>query len=384
MEDHQSQVCAVCLELCYERFTPSDECIFPHRVNTVGFDELKQSVDRGCKICCILQQVVRMFWGSNCDREGHDPEEKIWEITEPALAMKTSDDGLGGHCENDESSEPSHSPMVLEDEKAVDSDNHDATDNDEQDCVYESDKQGYESSLEVEENLLWLHIVLRPGKSVILERSVSGTEYDCQSVRRGIELYTKIGIISTPRHRPTKLTSASGMPPIHPAFGHSRDVPVSLELETCKAMLHRWMEGCILNHNDCREDAAPLPKRVIQISESLIRLIEPPPFTLAKYVTLSHCWGEHPELVTKTTLESLDNRKSGIKWEELNPVFQDALTITKLINCDYIWIDSLCIVQDDEADWKEQSLKMVLPAPSWTGSVSVIFMGNSGFSAGSL
>ncbi|ERF71278.1 hypothetical protein EPUS_05330 [Endocarpon pusillum Z07020] len=358
MEDDQSQVCAVCLNLCYERFTPKDGDISPRRVNTVGFDELKHSVDKGCRICCVLQQAVRIFWGSSPDREGHSPEEKIWEIVEPALSIKISGGGVGEHSENDEPAGSSHRPKVVGDNNSAESGKHGGIDNYEQDCVDESDEEGYESGFEVERSLLWLHMVIRPGKSMILQRSESGTKYDYAAVTRGVELYTKIGIIRTPRDWPTKLSFASGEPQIHPAFGHSRDVPVSLELETCKRMLHAWMKDCILNHSNCREDAAPLPKRVIQISGSSFRLIEPPPYTLARYVTLSHCWGEHPELVFKTTLENLDDRKSGIKWEELNPVFQDTLTITKLINCDYLWIDSLCIIQDDEADWREQSLKM--------------------------
>ena len=39
--------------------------------------------------------------------------------------------------------------------------------------------------------------------------------------------------------------------------------------------------------------------------------------------------------------------------------FRDAITIARLLTIDFLWIDSLCIVQDSIADWREQSAKMV-------------------------
>jgi hypothetical protein len=96
MEDDESRVCAVCLGLCYERFTP----IRYHenrRYHTVGFNERKEAVDQGCRTCCVLQQAVRTFWGSKPDRAGQDPEEKTWEMMEPALETEISDDGVCEH-----------------------------------------------------------------------------------------------------------------------------------------------------------------------------------------------------------------------------------------------------------------------------------------------
>lgn len=38
--------------------------------------------------------------------------------------------------------------------------------------------------------------------------------------------------------------------------------------------------------------------------------------------------------------------------------FQDAVTITRTLGLKYLWIDSLCIIQDDDSDWETQSAKM--------------------------
>ena len=74
------------------------------------------------------------------------------------------------------------------------------------------------------------------------------------------------------------------------------------------------------------------------------------------YLTLSHCWG-----ITKmfrTTTATLEARKSAISLEELSQTFRDAVLITRRLGFRYLWIDSLCIIQDDPKDWEAESAKM--------------------------
>ena len=47
-----------------------------------------------------------------------------------------------------------------------------------------------------------------------------------------------------------------------------------------------------------------------------------------------------------------------IPWESLAATFQDALRIIRVLGLRYLWVDSLCILQDSPADWKEQSSRM--------------------------
>jgi hypothetical protein len=60
----------------------------------------------------------------------------------------------------------------------------------------------------------------------------------------------------------------------------------------------------------------------------------------------------------QTTLTTYTRRTREIKWEELPRIFQDAITITRRVGLRHVWIDSLCIVQDDIKDWQEQSAQM--------------------------
>jgi Heterokaryon incompatibility protein (HET) len=75
-----------------------------------------------------------------------------------------------------------------------------------------------------------------------------------------------------------------------------------------------------------------------------------------KYVTLSYCWGKSKTFTT--TSRSLRLRKARIAFESLPRTFQDAVTITRQLDVRWLWIDALCIVQDDRKDWEKESTKM--------------------------
>jgi hypothetical protein len=75
-----------------------------------------------------------------------------------------------------------------------------------------------------------------------------------------------------------------------------------------------------------------------------------------QYTCLSHCWGEFQPL--ETTTQSIAANKIRISWNELPKTFQHAITFTRLIGINHIWIDSLCIIQNDMDDWAAESAKM--------------------------
>ena len=77
------------------------------------------------------------------------------------------------------------------------------------------------------------------------------------------------------------------------------------------------------------------------------------------YLTLSHCWGATPSDASwKTTLGKVKSFSTRIPLEDLPRTFQEAVTITRSLGQRYIWIDSLCIIQDSTEDWEVESAKM--------------------------
>lgn len=139
----------------------------------------------------------------------------------------------------------------------------------------------------------------------------------------------------------------------------------------------------------CREDDHPAcrihrnsgvssnakPTRLLNINTDrpdTVRLIEVKPDSSFHYpyVTLSHRWGK-PEPPKLSELEgplqhgtfSKRKLKEGIYISELPRTFQDAIEIVRACALDYIWIDSLCIIQDKDPqgcnlDWERESTKM--------------------------
>ncbi|KAF2651080.1 HET-domain-containing protein, partial [Lophiostoma macrostomum CBS 122681] len=74
------------------------------------------------------------------------------------------------------------------------------------------------------------------------------------------------------------------------------------------------------------------------------------------YMCLSHCWGKKPFI--QTTKSNVASFQSGIPWNLLPRTFRDAINLAHRIGVTYIWIDSLCIIQDDEDDWRKEGSQM--------------------------
>ena len=88
-----------------------------------------------------------------------------------------------------------------------------------------------------------------------------------------------------------------------------------------------------------------------------VRLIESRGFVNAgPYSALSHCWGgTSPIKLTKNSIHAL---RKGLDLSELPETFQHAILIARFISIRYLWIDSLCIVQDSYQDWERESCLM--------------------------
>jgi hypothetical protein len=111
-------------------------------------------------------------------------------------------------------------------------------------------------------------------------------------------------------------------------------------------------------------------------------------FGLVQYAALSHCWGgsEHLLIIdgspytdtdfaevdtgskqNETCIDlrplitltlNLEERTKSISMGILPPTFRDAVIITRNVGLRYIWIDSLCIIQDSKEDWEHEAARM--------------------------
>jgi Heterokaryon incompatibility protein (HET) len=74
------------------------------------------------------------------------------------------------------------------------------------------------------------------------------------------------------------------------------------------------------------------------------------------YLTLSYRWGSADFM--KLTKSSMASFRMGKPISSLSRTFRDAITVARRFSIRYLWIDSLCIVQDSILDWQEQSALM--------------------------
>lgn len=113
------------------------------------------------------------------------------------------------------------------------------------------------------------------------------------------------------------------------------------------------MDTCRQNGN-----SSLLPHRVIAIGQASgdpVSLLETSG-ARGRYACLSWCWGQ--VLPLRTTKADLTTHKCEIPWSQLPLAFQDAINLARRLAIPYVWIDALCIVQDDARDWEIESAKM--------------------------
>ncbi|KAH6696469.1 heterokaryon incompatibility protein-domain-containing protein [Leptodontidium sp. MPI-SDFR-AT-0119] len=145
-------------------------------------------------------------------------------------------------------------------------------------------------------------------------------------------------------------------------LNHKHHVPLKSSSEESFNTIRSWIKTCQDSHSACNDTTLdPVPTRLLDTSGSRIRLIETASSTAETINTLqlaalSHCWG--PKHFFVTDRNNIQDNKINIKWGDLTRTFQDAVVITRKLGIQYLWIDSLCIIQNDETDWEREASRM--------------------------
>ncbi|KAH8890668.1 HET-domain-containing protein, partial [Thozetella sp. PMI_491] len=131
--------------------------------------------------------------------------------------------------------------------------------------------------------------------------------------------------------------------------------------------IQSWLSNCTLQHTECSNLrwSNGVPTRLIRIKSAteavLVSSVQEP----TKYVALSYCWGqpssdEELAIVTNgsTTKDNVVQRHAGFSRADLPATIRDAVTFAERIGVKHLWVDSVCIVQDDGEDWARESALM--------------------------
>lgn len=140
----------------------------------------------------------------------------------------------------------------------------------------------------------------------------------------------------------------------------------------------RWIKGCLATctsqhrcvsnrpYNSLKASIArTMPTYLLDLGDvdannpkpSRIRLTRPPHDV--KYVCLSYCWG-HPSIpsliLQKANLHHIS--RDGMLWADLPQTFRDVIFLLVQLGYSYLWIDALCIVQDDMQQKQDEIARM--------------------------
>ncbi|KAH6680629.1 heterokaryon incompatibility protein-domain-containing protein [Halenospora varia] len=139
----------------------------------------------------------------------------------------------------------------------------------------------------------------------------------------------------------------------------------SILFDTRAAVVHEWIDQCSRMHIKCRKrNPGYLPTRLINVSNSSTSTLylEDSRHSVqangpVKYAALSHRWGQAKPSVMLTKA-SVHQWQRGINLQTLPKTFLDAVIITRKLDIPYLWIDCMCILQDDSGDWQHEASMM--------------------------
>jgi len=128
---------------------------------------------------------------------------------------------------------------------------------------------------------------------------------------------------------------------------------------TTWSLVKRWGEECF-KHSNCTPlgSRTPfVPRHLINVGDDSWEQVKlqqsSEVMKSAQYMTLSHRWGEDvPGTLTTKNLEELSCM---IPTTFLSATFKDAIIVTRCLGFKYLWVDSLCIIQDSLEDWATES-----------------------------
>jgi hypothetical protein len=115
-------------------------------------------------------------------------------------------------------------------------------------------------------------------------------------------------------------------------------------------LVRKWIKQCEADHASCCSAAAVLyPSQLVLIDVERLRLYELPSETQPKYLALSYIWGGvRQPLLMQANFEQW-KAEGSLKEVETPQTIRDAMELTRLIGYRYLWVDALCILQDNES-----------------------------------
>ena len=135
------------------------------------------------------------------------------------------------------------------------------------------------------------------------------------------------------------------------------DIPQSYSIDVASQssllQMSDWLTECHSSHTLCRQEHVEFaPHRLLLIAtakdEGTVRLTENWQGLGLKWAALSYVWGGDQSF--KSTIASVAELKAGFGVNRLPQTLKDAVAVCRGLSLEFLWVDSLCIIQDDPKD----------------------------------
>jgi heterokaryon incompatibility protein (HET) len=143
--------------------------------------------------------------------------------------------------------------------------------------------------------------------------------------------------------------------PDDPAASHLPVLPLRVPVYSPEIThnIRDRLKICQEHHHECTSQEVPiLPHRVIDVgaedSSTSARLFINDSQQRGEYTCLSYCWGGPQDV--STTTATLEQYSICLPSDELPQTIRDAINITRSLAIRYLWVDALCILQDNTDD----------------------------------
>lgn len=183
---------------------------------------------------------------------------------------------------------------------------------------------------------------------IILERNHGWPALRMQEYRLGDDAQLKM--VASPNTR-----KACVFLPCPGRGGGARPVRSSLRPE----LVLSWIQQCREKHDMCsRRRKTPYPSTLILIDTLDMRLVAVEPDARLPYLALSYVWGNKPQPVLTKAAKGQWTAERGLQGLGIPRTILDSIHLAKLIEYRYLWVDALCIVQDDNSVRHQQIAQM--------------------------
>jgi hypothetical protein len=161
--------------------------------------------------------------------------------------------------------------------------------------------------------------------------------------------------LSSAHHDHTKLLNATFhtlADPVQTNYNVHQARKIATQLEP--NLLRRWLTTCETRHPYHPYHIPGL--RLIDLLENRLVL----PDATVRYVALSYVWGTTPTLTLRKANSGELHAVGGLRRHAtlLSRTVRDAMRLSKILRERFLWVDALCITQDDSSDQRAQIMKM--------------------------